>query len=41
VDGVFLKSKTTWNPSSQRTCVNRVLAALNHAVREGLLEKTP
>lgn len=37
----FLKSKPTWGPSTQRTAVNRILAALNHAVREGVLTKNP
>jgi integrase len=37
----FLKSRTTWGPATQRTAVNRIHAAINYAVREGLIEKNP
>lgn len=37
----FLKTKPQWAPSSIRTCVNRVHAALNWAVRQGRVDKNP
>lgn len=37
----FFKKNPQWGPSSQRTITNRVLAAINYGVREGLLDRNP
>jgi integrase len=37
----FFEKNPQWGPSTRRTMVNRVLAAINHAVEEGLIEKNP
>jgi integrase len=37
----YLKTKPNWRPSSVRTFVNRLHAALNWGVRQGIVEKNP
>jgi integrase len=37
----FLKKFPAWSPSTIRTCVSRIHAAINYGVRQGLIERNP
>src|SRR5262249_42341428 len=37
----FFKANSQWSGSTRRSVVNRVLASINHAVKEGKLPKNP